>query len=290
MLKVQTLPSFLPCKLLFQQAPASLAELLREFQSKRAGAIWPRPVARRPSASRMCSPSRTGRPSAPMVVETTGNPAAHASRIFSRVPLPARRGTTATRARADLRDGVRPRAPKLRCGDRRRSTRGRRPGSFPPGATPAAASVPAVRARPAGGRTAPPSGWDGTPCCRKRRSPRRRGAAAGGRREAHWDKRATAGSRRDAAGRIRHRAPEGTRTVKTGAAIAVPCLAKPAAKRACSQPADLPSVAAQRAVQHGFDIVQVENGAVAGGREELAVRGAPGMLDDPDLVAAALED
>src|ERR1035438_4813294 len=52
-----------------------------------------------PSANRAFSPSRTGSPSAPMVVETTGNPAAQASRIFKRVPLPVSNGTTATRER-----------------------------------------------------------------------------------------------------------------------------------------------------------------------------------------------
>src|ERR1019366_4219246 len=53
-----------------------------------------------PSANRAFFPSWTGSPSAPMVVETTGNPAAQASRIFKRVPLPVSRGTTAIRERA----------------------------------------------------------------------------------------------------------------------------------------------------------------------------------------------
>ena len=36
-----------------------------------------------------------GSPSAPKVVETTGTAAAHASRIFRRVPLPVSNGATA---------------------------------------------------------------------------------------------------------------------------------------------------------------------------------------------------
>src|SRR3954469_5326439 len=46
------------------------------------------------SASITCSPAVTGRPSAPMVVETTALPIDIASKIFSRVPPPMRSGTT----------------------------------------------------------------------------------------------------------------------------------------------------------------------------------------------------
>src|ERR1019366_8250688 len=53
-----------------------------------------------PSANSRFSPSRPGRPSAPIGVETTGSAAAQASRIFSRVPLATSSGTTATRHRA----------------------------------------------------------------------------------------------------------------------------------------------------------------------------------------------
>src|ERR1035438_6093544 len=52
------------------------------------------------SANSAVSPSRTGKPSAPTRVETTARPAAQASKIFRRVPLPVSSGTTATRARA----------------------------------------------------------------------------------------------------------------------------------------------------------------------------------------------
>src|ERR1022692_4946316 len=45
------------------------------------------------SASNKCSPARAGRPSAPIGVETTGTPAAQASMILTRVPLPASTGT-----------------------------------------------------------------------------------------------------------------------------------------------------------------------------------------------------
>ena len=62
-----------------------------ETSSQKAGAL---------SASSRCSPARAGRPSAPSRVETTGTPAAHASIILTRVPLPAKIGTMATLARA----------------------------------------------------------------------------------------------------------------------------------------------------------------------------------------------
>src|ERR1039457_6662685 len=54
------------------------------------------------SASNKCSPARAGRPSAPIGVETTGTPAAQASMILTRVPLPASTGTIATLARAKV--------------------------------------------------------------------------------------------------------------------------------------------------------------------------------------------
>ena len=52
-------------------------------------------------------------------VETTGTPVAAASRIFSRVPPPARSGTTATAARASARARRRPRRGTRRRGRRR---------------------------------------------------------------------------------------------------------------------------------------------------------------------------
>ena len=94
------------------------------------------------------------RPSAPSVVDTTGTRWANASRTFSRVPLPKRRGTTTTSARASSsamsgtwptrvtaggssradRPGAwcRPAGPGRRGPVRRGGARRRRPGTGPP--------------------------------------------------------------------------------------------------------------------------------------------------------------